>query len=154
MAKRKAWKGFRSQQVARRPENQRQEFAIEQRIEGRFYSGPLPPASELQAFADVSPTYPDRIFAMAEKEQIHRHSLEQSRMGAHIWLSKSGQFFGLMICVVFVLTAGFLIYHDKNIGGFAALIAGLTTLIGPFLYRAQAERRIAKNPEQAPEPTR
>lgn len=39
------------------------------------FSGPIPPASELQGYANIRPDYADRIIAMAEKEQDNRHCL-------------------------------------------------------------------------------
>lgn len=37
------------------------------------FSGPLPPADELQQYGKAEPTAPDRIITMAEKEQACRH---------------------------------------------------------------------------------
>lgn len=40
------------------------------------YSGPLPPSSEMRKYDEITPGAADRILAMAEKEQAHRHASE------------------------------------------------------------------------------
>ncbi len=147
MAKRSKWRGFRSQQMAgpsASPAEQmalREQFAIEQRFEGRFFSGPLPPSDELKKYAEISPQFPDRIFSMAEKEQEHRHRLEERRLGAQIRITGAGQVFGFLLAVGIIGLAGALLFYDKKIEGLISLAAGLGTLIGPFIYRARRERR-------------
>ncbi len=42
------------------------------------YAGPLPPASELNAYEQILPGAAERILAMTEKEQSHRHQSEDS----------------------------------------------------------------------------
>lgn len=37
------------------------------------YSGPLPPAKEMQALSQINPEFPERLIRMAEKEQEFRH---------------------------------------------------------------------------------
>lgn len=41
-----------------------------------LHSGPLPPPAELEAFARISPDFPERIMRMAEQEQQHRFELD------------------------------------------------------------------------------
>ncbi|MDQ3313582.1 MAG: DUF2335 domain-containing protein [Verrucomicrobiota bacterium] len=126
-----------------------EQFAIEQRFEGKFFSGPLPPSEELKAYADISPQFPERIFSMAEKEQSHRHGLEQRRMGAQIWLNKAGQIFGFVLAVLIMGLAGALLFYDKKVEGLISLAAGLGTLIGPFIYRVRRERTVKKETVEA-----
>lgn len=119
------------------------QYAIEQRIEGKFYSGPLPQADELQKYSAISADFPNRIFAMAEKEQVHRHQLEQRRMGSQIWIAGAGQMFGFILALTMIVIGGILLYFDKSIGGFGSLLAGLVTLVWPFVYgkrRPQPEK--------------
>lgn len=40
------------------------------------YSGPLPPSSEMRKYEEIAPGSAERILAMAEKEQEHRHASE------------------------------------------------------------------------------
>lgn len=42
------------------------------------FSGPLPPARELQAYEQVVPGAADRIVKMAEDEALHRRAQEKS----------------------------------------------------------------------------
>jgi uncharacterized membrane protein len=47
-------------------------------------SGPLPPPSELQEFEKISPGAAARIIEMAEREQAHRHRMEELSTQADI----------------------------------------------------------------------
>lgn len=46
------------------------------------YSGPLPPASELEKYDHVLPGLAERIISLTEKEQIHRHAIETEAVRA------------------------------------------------------------------------
>lgn len=142
MAKRPKWKGFRSQQPKGSEEMalRQEQFAIEQRFESQFFSGPLPPSSELKAYAEIAPQFPERIFSMAEKEQAHRHDIEKRRTRAQIWITGSGQIFGFLLALLIIGLAGGLLFYDKKIEGLISLAAGLGTLIGPFIYRVRRDR--------------
>jgi len=45
-------------------------------------SGPLPPPQILKGDGDVDESFPQRIMAMAEAEQAHRHSMERQTLAA------------------------------------------------------------------------
>ena len=44
------------------------------------YQGPLPPAAEMAAFAQVGGDFPERIMRMAEQEQQHRFEMDREQM--------------------------------------------------------------------------
>lgn len=149
MAKRPKWEGFRSQKSDESEQMaiKQEQFAIEQRFESRFFSGPLPPSEELKAYAEIAPQFPERIFSMAEKEQEHRHHIEKQRVRAQIWITGSGQIFGFLLALLIISLAGVLLFYDKKIEGLLSLAAGLGTLIGPFVYRVSRER--SKGPAES-----
>lgn len=52
--------------------------AVETKI--ATYSGPLPPAVELEAYRRIDATFPERIVAMAESYAAHQQDLERQAM--------------------------------------------------------------------------
>lgn len=51
-------------------------------ISESHYSGPLPPASELEAYNRVDPTFANRVVSMAEAFAEHARRLEAEAMSA------------------------------------------------------------------------
>ncbi len=111
-------------------------------IQGKFYSGPLPQAADLKAYGEIASEFPLRILAMAEKEQAHRHKEESKYGSGERWIAGIGQVFGFLIALAFLAGAVLFLMHDKSIEGFGTMIAGLVTLIGPFLSRRKTERAL------------
>ena len=109
-------------------------------IEGQFYAGPLPRAQELAAYEHITTGLADRIVSMAEKEQTTRHTIMRRRNLAQIWVTSAGQVFGFVLALAIIAIAGWLLAHDKPISGFIALLTGIGTLIGPFVYRKRRQQ--------------
>lgn len=95
----------KNRDVSREPQ-QRQVVAA-QRTE---WSGPLPPPDVLERFDQVIPGGAARILQMAESEQSHRISFEQSALKAAIADKKRGQFFGGTIGILAILGAVAAVY--------------------------------------------
>ncbi|WP_081195373.1 DUF2335 domain-containing protein [Halomonas sp. BC1] len=53
------------------------------------YSGPLPPSAEMEKYERISPGAADRILAMAEKEQAHRHEQEEKENAVNSRIAES-----------------------------------------------------------------
>jgi uncharacterized membrane protein len=101
----------------------------------QYHQGPIPPASELQRYDEVNPSFADRIIAMAEREQKARLELnqlssekvfeiEKSRVG----VTKRGQWFALVIVVLILLFASFWAYlgHANAAAGLVgAVVVGV-----------------------------
>lgn len=102
---------------------------------GRFYTGPIPEPQTLAEYERINPGLADRIIKMAEKEQGHRHKVENRRSWGQILLTLLAQFFGFIISVLAISYGAFLIYHDKPVGGLASLISGVVLLVGAFIFR-------------------
>ena len=66
----------------------------------QHYSGPLPPAQEFKAYGEVLPNAPERILAMAEGEQKHRHKKEIRALNARAFVSILGMLFGVGIVIM------------------------------------------------------
>lgn len=63
--------------------NQQSRDAIIQASKITHSSGPLPPAEEMFRYEQVMQGAADRIFAMAEQEQEHRHEAEREQNAAN-----------------------------------------------------------------------
>lgn len=101
-------------------------FAMEQSIE-TSYNGPIPPPSYLKGYKDVLPNAPERILAMAEKQQEHRMKMEESLVERNLRLSERGQRLGFVIVILFLAASVFLAINGHE--NLAYLIMG-TTLLG------------------------
>lgn len=91
------------------------------------FRGPLPPPSVLHEYNTVLPGAAERILAMAEAEQSHRHTIDRTVVDAESRKERRGQIFGGAIALMALGVAGFLSYNDHDT---VAGIIGGTTVVG------------------------
>jgi len=103
-------------------------------VTGQAFSGPIPPAHELERYAAINPELVNRIMAMAEQEAATRHKLESIKLEANIQISnkqfserKLGQYFGFGIGVCALACSAYLGFIGAQT---AASIVGGTTVVG------------------------
>ena len=126
------------------------------------YSGPLPPARELQAYEAACPGLARQIADMAIREQTHRHELEKKEHQADIenvrqMISSEnaqktrGQYlaFGVVLLITIVSAIGFYLGHPVV----AAWLEGSTllSLVALFLgnkIHAQSDVEKDRNSEE------
>ena len=106
---------------------------VETLIARQSISGPLPSASEMAKYDQISPDLVDRIVKMAEKEANHRHEMEQNLLKHEAGDTKRGQFFALLIGLAGFFTACFAILHQSPWIG--AILGGgtLAVLVTAFI---------------------
>lgn len=96
----------------------------------QHYSGPLPPAQEFKAYGDVLPSAPERILAMAEKEQGHRHRKETFAL----YVRTASNILGMVLGMAIVMACLFLAYrlgmsgHDWLAGVVIAIATSCATI--------------------------
>jgi uncharacterized membrane protein len=83
-----------------------------------------------QAFAGCA----ERIVAMAEKEQQHRHETESRDLKGAIALASRGQFIGAGLALIALLGGIYLVAHDKDIQGFSLILGDVLLFGGAFVY--------------------
>lgn len=66
-------------------------------VERAFYSGPLPHPQQLKAYDDITPGAADRIIAMAERENAHRHKKETAALKGMLFNERFGTACALLI---------------------------------------------------------
>ncbi len=69
------------------------------------WSGPLPPPAALEHFERIIPDGAARILSMAEAEQAHRMTLEQSAQAAMIRDKLRGQWMGAIVAALSIFGA-------------------------------------------------
>lgn len=135
MAKQVGFPGSRAFRKQQQEAQQQQQV----QIHGRFYTGPIPQAGELQSYENISSGMADRIVAMAEKEQIHRHGEERSYNTRESRLKSLGMIMGFILAALAMIIGWNLLAHDKDAGGFTSLISGIVLLVGAFIFKRKAE---------------
>lgn len=101
---------------------------VESVIKAEAFSGPLPHPSHVKEYADVYDKAPEIIFDMAQKQQDHRHFMQQTHIKKSFGMEKLGIILGFILALFFLLGGFALITYDKEIYGIAAVIIGLVTL--------------------------
>jgi len=71
------------------------------------FSGPLPPPELLKGYGELMPDLPERIVAMVEKEQAHKHNRENKTMEYVRNDVRRGQILGALVSLGSLATAGF-----------------------------------------------
>lgn len=69
-------------------------------VEAASFKGPIPPPSLFGQYEEVLPGSADRILALTENQQSHRHKCEMEVLNAKKSVARRGQWmgFGLGIC--------------------------------------------------------
>lgn len=117
-----------------------------------FYSGPFPPANELEHYESVYPGFAEKLMERYVKQSEHRMSLENKAIDSGIKNSARGQVFAFILALVTILIGAFLIYLDKDTLGIVVILSALASLVGVFIYgnKSKKDERIKKaraNPE-------
>lgn len=131
-----------------------QNDAYIERIEASFHTGPIPPPGTLEQYNRILPNAADRIISMAEREQEHRHKMQEKLVNAQVNDAKQerderrlGQIFGLSIGVVSIVSGSITaILASPLAGGFIGS-AGVVGLVSVFVLG----RREQKNSQYPPQ---
>lgn len=114
------------------------------------YSGPIPPAAELEKYKDVLGNAPDRILKMAEENSVHRRLLEKIELEAEVETVKAsikmesrntivGLLSAFLLCAATIVCGTFLIYSGKELSGGILSLSGLGSIVGTFIYGSKSQ---------------
>jgi uncharacterized membrane protein len=81
------------------------------------YSGPLPDASQFQAYEITLPGAADRIIRMAEKESEHRHRKEIKALNGMIWNERLGMLCAFILSAAMIAGGFYVVLKGNTIGG-------------------------------------
>lgn len=105
------------------------------------HSGPLPSPAVLNQYDQIVPGAAERIISMAEEQMRHRHSLEKKAIESEIADSRLGLHYGLIIGLASVIGGAICIIFGHEIGGSIIGGAGLSGLVGVFVYGTNQRRK-------------
>lgn len=100
------------------------------------FSGPLPPPELLKTYGELMPDLPERIVAMVEKEQAHKHNRENKTMEYVRNDVRRGQILGVLVSLGSLATAGFCAWIGAPwIVVLGTILPGLSTVFYWLLRR-------------------
>ena len=105
----------------------------QQVLERRFsaavmHSGPLPPPEQLSKYDAIVENGAERIFAMAEKEQMHRHKIAETAIRGELKYLTKGQNWGVAIGFFGIIAGALLVVLGHDVAGctlFTVCVGGL-----------------------------
>ena len=115
------------------------------------FTGPIPPPGIIGQYNSILPGAADRILSMAEKEQEHRHKMQEKLVDSQVLDQKQqrgekrlGQFFGFIIGVVSIVGGSWTAVSSSSIatsvaGGFIGS-SGVVALVSVFVYGRREEQ--------------
>lgn len=108
---------------------------------GIAFRGPLPPPHILRGYEEVVPGAAERILAMAEKQSHHRLSLEALVTTANVKAQVRGQWMAFVLATLVVGAGGALLWLDRSLAGFVAILSAVAGLAAVFLGGRWASAR-------------
>lgn len=116
------------------------------------HSGPLPDAVTYARYEATTPGAGERILAMAEREQAHRHKMEELVNRALVEDAtaerkeiKRGQWLAFFIALVILAIGGWLAYTNHPLVGGLLTAGTLVGIVSAFLGRSR--QKAAEKPE-------
>ncbi|WP_340611910.1 DUF2335 domain-containing protein [Xenorhabdus bharatensis] len=87
------------------------------------FQGPIPPPSQLREYENILPGAAERLLSLAEKEQRHRHDMDNKIVDGGMSKDRRGQWMGLGLALL-ILCGAFYFASSGEIG-FASLLVTL-----------------------------
>ncbi len=126
------------------PNSTRAQSSTQQRsvVAARFsFSGPLPPASELEKYKAIVPDMPERLLANFEKQTDHRQALERRVIEGDVQRAHWGLVAGWTFAMSLLVASVYLIATGHESVGVMALLGELAALGGSFVYSDYRRRQ-------------
>lgn len=121
-----------------------EEIIVEGSILASRFFGPVPSPAHMKEYAEIDPNFPERFFAMAEKQQAHDHAVEKESMAANIkivseyqTLERRGQTFGFILAAAGLVAGVITSVLGSPLAGGIIGTGGLAVLAGVFVYGAR-----------------
>ena len=128
----------------RTAEEDLEEIVVEESILASRFFGPVPSPAHMKEYAEIDPSFPERFFAMAEKQQAHDHAVEKESMAANIrivseyqTLERRGQTFGFILAAAGLVAGVITSVLGSPLAGGIIGTGGLAVLAGVFVYGAR-----------------
>ena len=129
------------------PATRKQIVQAFQKIES--HSGWLPSPDYLRRYEETLPGLAERIVAMPEREQLHRHKVTEEAFSADSSLKMRGQFLAITSLILLLLFAVFLAFEHQYEWAAKVAIFGIVGVVGIFVTGKWADVKIAQNESPA-----
>ncbi len=138
-------------EILDREHSQREDGTI---FQASFRIGPIPDPITLEQYNRILPDAANRIVSMAEKEQEHRHRMQEKLIDAQVNDTKQerderrlGQIFGLSIGVVSILAGSITAILASPIAGGFIGSAGVVGLVSVFVLGRREQQNTNYPPQ-------
>ena len=120
---------------------QRQSEQVEQQTAiAASFSGPLPPPSTLERYEQIAPGAAERVIAMAERNQAHRHALETAAVHHEIQISNRGQVCALIVALTGISAGAYIASLGQPVAG-SGVVGGVIATIAVTYLKTHHDRR-------------
>jgi uncharacterized membrane protein len=96
------------------------------------WSGPMPAPESLAKYEDIIPGSAERILVMAEKEQGHRHDMEEKTSKRQLWLAIFSTFCAFVSILSLIALVVYAIYAESYNSALATIIGAIAAVAGVF----------------------
>jgi len=124
------------------------QVVTEQSITTQQHAGPLPAPEDLREYDRIVPGLAERIISRSEKEQAHRHSMDQKIVELEYGLKSRGQLLG--IAALIALLAVVIIMVVYGVPAEAAAL-GAATIVGVVVTMVTGRRPLPSISQQSDE---
>ncbi|MCY4103088.1 MAG: DUF2335 domain-containing protein [bacterium] len=109
------------------------------------FAGPLPPPNVVDAYGDINPGFPERIFALTESSLAHRQAMDRGRSRR----STVGLVAGVVIALSFLGVAAWLINGGHGVFGTILGSVDLVALVSVFVLGHRNGSRRGRQADQS-----
>jgi uncharacterized membrane protein len=111
-------------------------------FESYGFSGPIPPPQIFAGYDKALPNGADRVMKMAEREQEHRHKMEDTIVGKESFEKRAGLIFAFILASFTLgVSAYLLIFTEKSGPGLTIFILEFAGLAWAFLGAKKRQER-------------
>jgi uncharacterized membrane protein len=103
--------------------------------------GPLPDPQTIAGYENALSGGADRIFKMAEREQLHRHAISSKQQTLTATSIMLGQLCALIMGLSGIGGGVFLVSKDKPITGFSIFFTSLAALCGVYFVNRKKQAK-------------
>ena len=97
------------------------------------YEAPLPPPSMMEHYERIQAGSADRIIAMAERQSLHRQTLESKVIQSKGENERLGQIFGFILAAIGLSGGIYLAHEGQMTAGLTIFLAILASLVTVFV---------------------
>lgn len=111
------------------------------------HSGWLPTPDYMRQYDAILPGLAERIVALPEREQAHRHGVVDTMVKGEVALKRRGQSFAMASVVLFLGFSGLLVYCGQFDWAAKVAMFGIVGIVGIFVTGKWADAKAAQATE-------